>query len=157
MMDYTAPLKQQGHRNLPDILSSDPQRPTFLLQNGCMSQINYRAQSERNGVSGHLFLTQTRQDEQTFDTRTILLHPGWVLMKGSDGAEQPFTLITTNKVVKGRNQELLKVKVRNRRIRGFSHEVRKKGEGTGTPTARVTNKKGKAVQLTNPLGQCKSK
>ena len=83
---------------------------------------------------------------------SILLRPGQVLTKGSDGAEQWFVSISTNKVVKGWNQELLKAKVRNGRILGLSHEVKKKGEGTGPSTVRVMDTKGKAVQLTNPLG-----
>ena len=61
-----------------------------------------------------------------------------------------------NDDVKGWNRELLKSRVKNRRILGLDHEVRKK-EGTGTPTARVMNTKGKAVQLTNPLARHKSK
>ena len=134
-MDLAVPFKQQRRCNFPDFVSSDPQRSTILLRSGCMSQSNHQAQPERNGVVGLPLLPSTCQNEQTFDARTLLLHLGQVLPKGSDGAEQQFISIATNKVVKGRNRELLEARVKNGRILGLSHKVRKKEEGTGTPTA----------------------
>ena len=116
-----------------------------------MSQGDHRAQPKRNGVLGHSLVTQTCRDEQTFNTWKILLCTGQVLTKGSDRAEQQFVQITTNKGVKGQHRELLEARVRNRRILGLSYKVRKKGEGTQSPTVRVTNMKEKAVQLTTLL------
>ena len=51
----------------------------------------------------------------------------------------------------------IKTRVRHKRILGLCNEVRKKGEVTGSPTPRMTNTKGEALQLTNPFGRCKSK
>ena len=155
-MDRTVSLKQQRCCDIPDFVSSDPQRPTTLLWSERMSQGDYRVQPKRNGVPGHPFLTPTHWDEQTFNTWTILLRPGQVFVKGSDGAEQQFIPITTNEVTKEWHQEFLEARVRDGRILGLSRKVRKKGEGTRSPITQVTNTKGKAMQLTNPLGQCKS-
>ena len=108
-----------------------------------MSQGNDRPQPEGNGVTGHPILTLSRGNEQPLNTWTVMLRPGQVFTKGPDRREQQFVLVISNKVVKGRHQEL-KERVRYGRILGLSHEGRKK-EGIRLPTAQVTNLKGKAV------------
>ena len=156
-MDSAVPLEKQRRCNLSDFMISDPQRSTILFRSGHRSQRNHRTQPERNGVSRHLFLMHTCRDEHSFNTGTILFHPGQLLAKGSNRAEQKFRLVAANKIVQGWDHELFKPRVSNRRILGLSYEVRKKGDGTRTPTAYVTNTKGKAAQLTKPLRSRKSK
>ena len=114
-------------------------------------------QPQRSGVSRHPLLMPTHQDEQPFDTLTALLHPGQVLTKVSDGAEQELISVTIHKIIQGWDSELIETGVKHRRILGLSNEVKKEGKGTGPPTPRITNMKREVIQLTNLFGRRRSK
>ena len=101
-----------------------------------MSQGDDRPQPEGNGVTGHLLLTSFHGDKQGPQyLEGVLLHPEQVFPKGPDGPEQQFIPVISDEVVKGQHREFLKTRVKNRRILGLSHEVRKEREGTGPPSA----------------------
>ena len=92
----------------------------------------------------HPLLPPSHQDEQALNPWTMLLRPTQIHPEyGWDTAT--FVSAISDEVIKWWHLEFLKVRVRNWRILGLSHEVRKEEEGTRFPFARMINPAKKAV------------
>ena len=62
---------------------------------------------------GDPLLPPSHRDEQAFNPRMILLHPGQVLLEGKDGTHEQLVSVISDKVIKRWHREFLKMKLKD--------------------------------------------